>query len=129
MTVKWQHWGWGIVGMGAIACIAVSPLRFSLLCLLNRPSAIADIQAMPFWFRLPVCIEGIVGDRAPIVDGQLYQLKDATGSMWIVSPDTGLQLGQAIKIKGTLQFQSIVIEGQEQGELYIEQSTPAQLTP
>ena len=64
MTVKWQRWGWSIVGMGAIACIAASPLRFPLLGLLNRPSAIADIQAMPFWFRLPVCIEGIVGDRA-----------------------------------------------------------------
>ena len=124
MTVKWQHWGWSIVGTGAIACIAASPLRFPLLGLLNRPSAIADIQAMPLWFRLPVCIEGIVGDRAPIVNGQLYQLKDSTGSIWIVSPDTGLQLGQAVKIKGTLQFQSIVIAGQEQGELYVEQYTP-----
>ena len=73
---------------------------------------------------LPVCIEGTVGDRAPIVNGQLYQLKDSTGSIWIVSPDTGLQLGQSVKIKGTLQFQSIVIAGQEQGELYVEQYTP-----
>jgi hypothetical protein len=134
MTVKWRigngaYWGWSIVGIGAIACVAASPLRFPLLSLLNRPSAIADIQAMPFWFRLPVCIEGIVGDRAPIVNGQLYQLKDSTGSIWIVSPDTGLQLGQAIKIKGTLQFQSIVIAGQEQGELYIEQDTSQLLTP
>lgn len=129
MTVKWHQWGWGVLGIGAIACATVSPLRFPILTLLNLPSAIGDIQAMPFWFHLPVCAKGVVGDRAPIVNGQLYQLKDSTGSIWIVSPDTSLQTGQAIKIKGTLQFQSVVIEGEEQGDVYVEAHTIKVLTP
>ncbi len=94
-----------------------------MLNILNIPSAIGDVQSAPFWFPLPVCVAGIVGDRAPIVNGQLYQLKDPSGSIWIVSSDTSLQPGQSVKMKGTLQFQSIVIEGVEQGEVYIEQQT------
>lgn len=122
MRVKWYQWGWGVLGVSAIACVIGSPLRFPLLNVLNIPSAIGDIQAMPFWFPLPICVAGVVGDRAPLVDEQLYQLKDSSGSIWIVSSDTSLQMGQSVKMKGRLQFQSIVIEGTEQGEVYIDET-------
>ncbi len=121
VNVKWYQWGWGVLGVSAIAGVISSPLRLPVLNALNIPSAIGDVQSAPFWFPLPVCVAGTVGDRAPIVGGQLYQLKDSSGSIWIVSSDTSLQPGQSVKMKGTLQFQSIVIDGAEQGEVYIEQ--------
>jgi len=68
-----------------------------------------------------VRLRGTVGDRAPLLNGQVYQLQDSTGKIWVLSSDTTLETGDQVLIRGRVRFQSIPLAGQEQGEFYIEE--------
>jgi hypothetical protein len=35
-----------------------------------------------------VRLRGTVGDRAPLLNGQVYQLQDGTGEIWVLTSDT-----------------------------------------
>ncbi|MBD3880552.1 hypothetical protein IFO70_02150 [Phormidium tenue FACHB-886] len=73
------------------------------------------------WFTTSVRLRGTVGDRAPLIDAQLYQLKDATGTIWVLTQRQDVRSGEPIQIKGQVRFQSIPIKGMEFGEAYIEE--------
>ena len=68
-----------------------------------------------------VRLKGKVGDRAPLFNGQVYQLQDSTGTIWVLTHDTSLQTGEQVSIRGQVRYQSIPLAGQEQGEFYIEE--------
>jgi hypothetical protein len=82
-------------------------------------SSIAQIQAHPptNW---AVYLEGTVSDTVPLVNQQVYQLQDKTGEIWVLT-EANVQVGDRLKIRGTVRFQPAEIEGQEQGEVYIEE--------
>lgn len=73
------------------------------------------------WFTANVRLRGTVGDRAPLIDAQLYQLKDATGTIWVMTQRRDVRSGEPIQIRGQVRFQSIPLEGIEFGEAYIEE--------
>lgn len=97
------------------------PVRLGLWTLLGQPISIQTAQQSLDALGSTVILEGTVRDRVPLVDAQVYQLQDASGSLWVVSGNTGLQVGETVRIRGKLRFQSIPVEGQELGELYVEQ--------
>jgi uncharacterized protein YdeI (BOF family) len=68
-----------------------------------------------------VHLKGTVGDRIPLLNAQVYELQDATGSIWILTDDTPLQSGETVRIKGKVRYQNIVVEGQDLSEVYVEQ--------
>jgi hypothetical protein len=93
-------------------------------------TTIQDVRAHPQrnWFNSTVYLKGTVGDRAPLLDGQLYQLQDQTGKIWVLSPETQLRTGEQVLIKGQVRYQSIPIAGKERGDVYIEQQHLEQQT-
>ncbi|MCC5898472.1 MAG: hypothetical protein JJU32_11235 [Phormidium sp. BM_Day4_Bin.17] len=73
-----------------------------------------------------VTVEGVVGDRAPLLDGGAYLLQDETGNIWVVSEDEVPEAGQSLRVQGTLERREILINQQDYGELYLQeqQRTP-----
>lgn len=73
-----------------------------------------------------VTVKGVVGDRAPLLDGGAYLLQDETGNIWVVSEDEVPEAGQSLRVQGTLERREILINQQDYGELYLQeqQRTP-----
>lgn len=82
-------------------------------------SSIAQIRSNPP-LNWSVYLQGTVSDTASMIDQQMYQLKDDSGEIWVLTK-TAVQQGDSIKVRGTVRRQSISIDNQEQGEIYIEE--------
>ena len=123
-------------GLGIIALlVALSPARWWLWSRAGWPLSIRQVQQVQSLRGQSVVVRGRVGDRAPLIGGQVYRLQDATGSLWVVSPNTSQQAGEAVTIRGIVQFEPIPPEilGQpaeapttaqpsaESGETYLEE--------
>ncbi|MGF1496469.1 MAG: hypothetical protein ACFB8W_06545, partial [Elainellaceae cyanobacterium] len=68
-----------------------------------------------------VRLRGVVGDRVPLLDGQIYQLTDHTGSIWVVTTDTTVTSGEELLILGRVQYEAMPNLGNHQGETYVEE--------
>lgn len=68
-----------------------------------------------------VYLKGTVKHRAPLLDGTVYELKDETGSIWVLAKTAIPQAGDQVTIKGVLRYQTIQWEQQKQNALYVEQ--------
>lgn len=73
------------------------------------------------WFNSTVKLEGMVIDRVPLLNAEVYQLQDETGKIWILTPYSNQEPGERLLVKGKVRFESIPIAGQELGEAYIEE--------
>lgn len=83
-------------------------------------SSIADLQ-QPEGKNPNVYLKGKVGDRVPILQGTVYELQDATGKVWVLTQAPAPQAGDEVTVKGVVRFKSIVLDGKEQGSIYVEQ--------
>jgi hypothetical protein len=72
-------------------------------------------------FNSSVSIQGKVIAVAPFIKGGAYELSDQSGSIWVVTNQKLPDVGMSLSIQGNLQFQSITVEGQEFGEVYIKE--------
>ncbi|MEM9213625.1 MAG: hypothetical protein AAGD25_04690 [Cyanobacteria bacterium P01_F01_bin.150] len=70
-----------------------------------------------------VTVEGIVGDRVPLVNQYLYELEDASGTIWVQSAGdiSNMAAQQRIQVKGKLQHYSMPEFGSGYGELLIKE--------
>lgn len=66
-----------------------------------------------------VYLTGKVVHLAPFVDNAAYQIEDATGKIWVVTPQTPPKIGQQINIKGKVEYQSLPFAEQELGDFYL----------
>ncbi len=66
-----------------------------------------------------IYLEGKVVDSAPFMESGSYQLQDQTGTVWVLTDGPLPETGDRIQITGKVTYQSIPIEGQDVGELYI----------
>lgn len=73
-----------------------------------------------------VTVEGVVGDRAPLLDAGAYLLQDETGEIWVISNDGLPEAGESLQVQGTLEQREILINQQDYGERYLQeqQRTP-----
>jgi hypothetical protein len=78
------------------------------------PTAAAPINSLkPETAASNVVIEGKVSTIAPMFGQAAYEVKDATGTIWVYTRGNAPPKDAQVKIRGTLR--------QEQGELYVEQ--------
>ena len=67
-----------------------------------------------------VYLKGTVGDRATFLGSAAYQLKDKTGTIWVITEQSIPPLGTQILLKGQLKYKSIPVgEEQDVGEFYV----------
>ncbi|MDJ1185532.1 hypothetical protein [Roseofilum casamattae] len=67
----------------------------------------------------PVQIRGRVIQHIPLLNRSAYQLQDETGVVVVVATGNLPEIGTTVTIRGEVRYQSIPIEGQELGEVYI----------
>lgn len=86
-------------------------------------STVRQVQEHPQrnWLTSTVYLQGTVGDQAPLLEAQLYELQDNTGKIWVLSRAAPRQPGEQIFIKGKVRYQAIEIAGQNLGDVYIEE--------
>ncbi|HEY9613432.1 hypothetical protein [Allocoleopsis sp.] len=109
-----------VFGVGLIGCSNSGLLGISGFNMGANAIKIRDISQNPNNDAI-VYLQGQVTNRAPLLDSSAYQLKDATGSIWVFTNQNVPNLGDEVSIKGKLQFQSIPVGGQELGEVYVQE--------
>ncbi|MEM8777996.1 MAG: DNA-binding protein [Cyanobacteria bacterium P01_G01_bin.49] len=113
----------GILSVLAGGLIGCTP--FSYLGLAQTPvTPIEEITPQPKTETDPqeeafIYLEGKVVDRAPFMESGSYQLQDETGTVWVLTNGELPETGEQIIIKGKVAYESIDIEGQDLGEMYI----------
>lgn len=65
-------------------------------------------------------VEGIVKKIIPLLDRQGFEVKDKTGSIWVVTQGNIPKIGDLISVEGRLKYQEIVIGGEKHNEFYLE---------
>ncbi|MBW4652698.1 MAG: hypothetical protein KME20_06695 [Kaiparowitsia implicata GSE-PSE-MK54-09C] len=104
-----------------LGLVLASPLRLLALTAMRQPLTVQDIVRTSLLIDRSVYLHGQVGDRAPLLTGQVYELSDATGILWVLSPNAGLQTGDQVTIRGKVRQESFTIAGQQMTEIYIEE--------
>ena len=66
-----------------------------------------------------IYVQGIVGDRVPLINGQVYELQDATGRIWVVTNDPTIATGHELLIRGKLSYEATSEFGTDAGERYL----------
>jgi hypothetical protein len=66
-----------------------------------------------------IYIEGQVNNQAPFLGSSAYQIKDSTGTIWVMPKQSIPKIGQTIIIEGKVQYQNINVDNIEMGEFYI----------
>jgi hypothetical protein len=88
---------------------------------------IRDIQ--PRDNESTVYLQGEVTKQVPLLEHRVYQLQDATGTIWVLTNQTGLQPQDKLLIKGNVRYQSIPLAGKDFGEVYVEEQQRLERTP
>ena len=70
-----------------------------------------------------VQIEGTVLQAAPLLEDTLYQLTDATGTVWVRSAEASPAINDTVRVTGVLQYQEIVVSDIDLGEYYLQETT------
>lgn len=121
LRVQSVRLGLGLLVLSLVSCSRVIPSGFSSLSL--APDQVTKIRVLQE--RQPtekvVYVQGQVSRQVPLVNQQAYELKDATGSIWVVTQDDAPNQGQAVTIKGKVRYQSIPVGAKDLGEIYIEE--------
>ncbi|MBD2038645.1 hypothetical protein H6F76_27200 [Leptolyngbya sp. FACHB-321] len=76
-----------------------------------------------------VQLKGRVSNHAPLLGKSAYELQDTTGSIWVIATEPIPGTGDEVVIQGKLLYQSIPLNGKEQGDSYIEQQQLLQRSP
>ncbi|MEM8830346.1 MAG: hypothetical protein AAGE96_13450 [Cyanobacteria bacterium P01_G01_bin.19] len=66
-----------------------------------------------------VYLTGKIVRLAPFLDSSAYQVEDATGKIWVVTDQKPPMLGQVIKVRGKIKYQSLPFAEQELGDFYL----------
>ena len=92
----------------------------SVLSTLDFSTAkISDLQKQKTNFT--VRLHGKIVAQAPLAGLSAYELQDATGKVWVVTKSAPPAPGTEVKVTGKVRYQRILLNGQDQGSVYIEQ--------
>ncbi len=71
--------------------------------------------------RDPVYLAGTVERQIPLVGQGLYELVDDSGAIWVLSTAAPPPVGTPLTLRATLQYEQILLGGQDIGEYYAEE--------
>ena len=70
-----------------------------------------------------VHVEGTVTQQVPLIESSIYQISDKTGTVLVVSSEAPPEIGDAVRVRGVLQYEQIVIDGVDLGEYYLQEKS------
>lgn len=63
-------------------------------------------------------VAGVVRQQVPLVEQWLYQIEDASGSLWVLTPSPPPSVGSQVTLEAQIHYESVLMEGAEVGEHY-----------
>ena len=66
-----------------------------------------------------IYLRGKVSSRASFLDSGAYYLQDTTGQIWVLTEESLPQEGDKVVVQGEVKYQSIPIDEQNMGEVYV----------
>ncbi|WP_080810833.1 hypothetical protein [Halomicronema hongdechloris] len=66
-------------------------------------------------------MQGRVTSKIPLLNSGLYQLRDRSGDIWILTQEPLPPLRHQVSLRGQIHYEPILIDGQDIGEHYIEE--------
>lgn len=81
-----------------------------------------------------VTIQGKVGDRVQLLGAEVYEVEDATGTLWVLTQAPAPAQEAQVVVEGKVRYEDIPVNAQNLGEAYLlEQkrlkTQPAQAAP
>lgn len=76
-----------------------------------------------------VYLEGQIDQVLSLGGQDLYQLTDDSGSVWVLTPNPPPSAGAPIRIRATIRYESILVQGQDVGEYYAEELERFEFSP
>lgn len=114
---------YSFLGVGLVSCGGLPESTMNRIELIQSVNVVNISDITRKQNKEPtVYIRGKVIRQVPLVDWRVYQLQDATGSIWVLSKKTDLKPTEQVLIKGKVRHQSIPIAGKDFGEVYLEES-------
>lgn len=112
----------GLTVVGGLL-VAYRPLALDirLQTIVRQPTPIQRIQQHQ-GMRLTgttVLVEGEVGDRAPFIDFELYELRQDTDSLWVMTREPGAETGDRLRVRGRIQAETIEHNGTTTIDYYL----------
>lgn len=113
---------YSLLGFGLVSCGGLSPYTMNKIDLIAGVNVV-NIRDLTYKQNkeATVYLRGKVIRQIPLVDWRVYQLQDATGSIWVLTKNTNLRPTEQVLIKGKVRHQSIPIAGKDFGEVYLEE--------
>ncbi|MEA5467315.1 hypothetical protein [Spirulina sp. 06S082] len=68
-----------------------------------------------------ISVSGEAIAQAPFLDRGAYQLENKRGQIWVMSDQTLPAIGAIVKVRGRVEYKSIPLDGQEFGEIYLQE--------
>jgi hypothetical protein len=100
-------------GLSLILCTACGKTLPESVAFLDASQANPINSLKPESASAQVVIEGQVSTIAPLIGKAAYEVKDTTGTVWVLTNGKAPERDTKVKIHGTLRV--------DQGELYVEQ--------
>ncbi|BCL37698.1 hypothetical protein [Nostoc sp. MS1] len=107
-----------VVGLWGCDNLRISGLENGNLTFGRNVTPIRDIKPTQNQ-QATVSVQGKVEEQVPLLQGRVYQVNDSTGTIWVVSKQDRLKVGESAVFKGKIRYESIPIAGQEFGEVYL----------
>jgi hypothetical protein len=125
---------WAVLCFVTVGCSTLSRqslpqlgLPLPVVQLTGPPTAIGSLAEQGQ--NSTVLVQGEVRQRAPLTTGWLYRVEDDSGTIWVLTTETAPPLETAVRLEGRLQYRQILVEGQDQGEYYLEEQRRTIIEP
>ena len=70
-----------------------------------------------------VSISGRVTQRVATLDGWIYQIKDDTGSLWVLTRQSDPNIGEIATVSGIVKHKTIMVDAINASEVYLEEQS------
>ncbi len=108
------------VGLGSAACQG----WFASKALQSAAAVRAEQQA-----GATVELIGSVSQQAPFLGGGAYELTDDSGTVWVVTAVELPAVGDRLRVRGTVDYRSVPVAGQEWGEAFVQETERGAVQP
>lgn len=70
-----------------------------------------------------VAIAGTVAQRSALLEGWLYEIRDDSGSLWVMSDSSTPEVGEAATVQGVVRYEPIVVGDIDAGSVYLQEQS------
>ncbi|MEM9944967.1 MAG: hypothetical protein AAF810_02770 [Cyanobacteria bacterium P01_D01_bin.36] len=95
--------------------VRLPSIRLSRRSVVPIDSLMADREADT------VAVSGTVTQRSAVLSGWLYEVKDETGSLWVLTERSEPAVGAIATVEGIVRYEPIVVGEIDAGSIYLEE--------